>query len=377
MQNENENEITIKELKDSLDIIEVAEMYGELVKAGANYKYVDDTSITFNATKQIFTNWNGDTKKGLSVLDLIMYMEKIDLPKAINRMKELSNLNTYNYNPIIKAQRKKESEKKKIINFESLNNFANNNLKSCKELQPFIRLIQPKTNLDDPTLYYDEVLLKEEFVKLFETDTFCKKFEKGLSYIFNHLVGYDKHWRCPSIIIRDDGGKVVDYIAYRPKKPQNYDNWSEPKYIYKNSHDRGKNFLYPFRKEIEHILKDKPYMIIGEGIKNGLNALLYSIPFVSVESTSSTINKELIEYIRNQDKNIITMFDGDLAGARAYLKFISSYLTNTAPVIKEFLGKKHEIEGYIKFIKECDFKIKNYFDFNSGVDFVEYMQGSK
>ena len=57
--NNNSNEPTIEQIKQSLDIITVAEMYGELVKSGSNYKFKNDSSkycltkINFKKTVKI------------------------------------------------------------------------------------------------------------------------------------------------------------------------------------------------------------------------------------------------------------------------------------------------------------------------------------
>ncbi|HIP59104.1 MAG TPA: DNA primase, partial [Campylobacterales bacterium] len=78
-------DITIEELKQSLDILQVAQMYGELVKSGSNYVYKDDRSITISPSKQIFSNFNGEITGG-SVLDLVCYMENLSIADGIKRL---------------------------------------------------------------------------------------------------------------------------------------------------------------------------------------------------------------------------------------------------------------------------------------------------
>ena len=80
----NNNEPTIEQLKQSLDILTIAELYGKVVKNGANYKYKDNKSIVINPVKQIFSDFNGNILGG-SVLDLIIYMEKINLEDGIKK----------------------------------------------------------------------------------------------------------------------------------------------------------------------------------------------------------------------------------------------------------------------------------------------------
>lgn len=340
----NINEPTIEQIKQSLDIVTVAEMYGELVKNGANYKYKDDSSIVINPAKQIFSNFNGDIKGG-SVLDLVMYMEKKDLQAGINRLKELSSLDTYTVDPALQIKRREEAEAKKVIDFQKLGYIGTLEIKAVGSKKPI------ETHYEERN-YTELSIINSSLIKLFETKSFPLEYKRKIDYLFNTLIGWNDFFKCPSIILRDDTNKIVDIIAYRPAKPDHYDKWDNPKYIYKNSHNRGESFLYPFRKEVETIL-NKPnadrFLIVGEGIKNGLNALIYSVPFITLESSSNTISDSLIAYIREyNDKgyNIIGMFDGDNAGAKA-----------------------HE-----SFVAQSGLQINNFLDFNSGLDFVDYLQ---
>ena len=340
----NANEPTIEQIKQSLDIITVAEMYGELIKNGANYKFKNDTSIVINPSKQIFSNFNGDITGG-SVLDLVMYFEKLDTKAGINRLKELSSLDTYIVDPALQIKRKEEAKAKKVVDFKKLNDWGVQELSLVGVHRPI-----EYQDKDGKILYF---FVPSELEKLFETKQLPAEYKQKLDYMFSNLIGWNKHFNCSSIVIKDDSGRIVDLIAYRPNKPQNYNEWSNPKYIYKNSHNRGENFLYPFRKEVESILfkstnQDK-YVVVGEGIKNGLNALIYSVPYIPLESTSNKISEKLVSYIRDLHEkgyDIIGMFDGDKAGKKA-----------------------HE-----NFVEQSGLQISNFLDFNSGTDFVEYLQ---
>jgi len=378
------NEPTLEQIKQSLDIITVAEMYGELVKNGANFKFKNDPSIVVNPAKQIFSNFNGDITGG-SVLDLVMYFEKLDKKAGINRLKELSSLDTYTVDPALQIKRKEEAKAKKQVDFQKLQQWGTAELQS-------VGIHRPTEHIDSEEKLIN-FIIPTELLKLFETKILPAEYKQKINYLFTNLIGWNKHFNCSSIIIKDDSGQIVDLIAYRPQKPKNYNEWSNPKYIYKNSHNRGEKFLYPFRKEVESIL-NKPsntdkYAIVGEGIKNGLNALLYSVPYISLESTSNTINNNLIDYIFDLEKKgfiILSMFDGDLAGAKSYLNFIKNYYPSAKDNIEIFIKMKENIvlpdksnqdivlSNYINFINKNAFQIKNFLEFNSNVDFVEYLQ---
>jgi len=193
------------------------------------------------------------------------------------------------------------------------------------------------------------LLVPDDYKKLFETDKLPKSFLKKINYLKNNILGYDNFFNCPSIIIRNKDRKIVDIISYRPKKPEDFDDWSEPKYIYKNSHNRGENFLFPFQVEFESILEKEDFFIVGEGIKNALNALLHSLPYITIESTSNTIDRKLLEYIIDitKTRKIICMFDGDKAGQKAFENF----------------KEQSKIQN-----------LQNFFDFKSNLDFTDYIK---
>jgi len=337
----------LDKLKKSLDIVAIAELYGELEKTGSNYRYKDDHSIVISPSKQIFSNFNGEIEGG-SVLDLIAYMEKLELKDAIKRLKELAGADTYKIDPQKQLKRKKETTNKKEVDFSKLGYIGKLHLKEMQNYNFVHTAIEQKDKS-----FKDFVLIPEPFRKLFETTLLPIEYSKKIEYLKNNILGYDNFFNCPSLIIRDNTRKIVDIISYRPNKPKNYKNWSNPKYIYKNSHNRGKNFLFPFQIEFETIIKKQTtdrFFIVGEGIKNAFNGLLYSTPYITLESTSNKISQNLKDYILNlidRGYNLLTMFDGDKAGEKAYNKF------------KE----------------QTNLQVENFFNFNSGLDFVDYIQG--
>lgn len=314
------NQPTLDELKASLDIVEVAEMYGELIKAGANYKFKNDPSVIISPSKQIFSDYGARNIRGGSVLDLIMTFEGLETKPAINRLKELAGQDTYHINPAKQIQRKQEADKKKkSVSFRHLGLWSKNDLEAVKDYTA----ITVDTG-DEETSYLQ---MKEPFIKLFETDKLPIGCHDRLHYAYQKILGYDNYYKCPSIIIRDMTGKIVDKSAYRPNRPENIpiEKWdSKAKYFYKNFENRGKNFLYPFQAEVEKLLSKNNYFVVGEGLKNALNGYIHAIPFISLESTSNEASKDLIKYVHDllgKGYKIVAFFDGDKAGAPAFEKF--------------------------------------------------------
>jgi len=203
-------------LKKSLDIITVAELYGELEKTGSNYRYKNDHSIIISPSKQIFSNFNGEIEGG-SVLDLIAYMEKLEIKEAIKRLKELAGANTYKIDPQKQLKRKKESIKKEV-NFSKLGYIGKLHLKEVQKYN-FI----PTTIEQDNKSFKDFILIPDTFRKLFETTLLPIEYLDKIKYLKNNILGYDNFFNCPSLIIRDNTRKIVDIISYRPKKPDNYE----------------------------------------------------------------------------------------------------------------------------------------------------------
>jgi hypothetical protein len=174
------------------------------------------------------------------------------------------------------------------------------------------------------------------FGKLFETTDLIGARLPVVNYIFHHIVGYSNFFACPVIILRDRQDRVVDICFYRPRRPDR----ELPKYLYKpvdkKPAGRGKYFLYPFQKETERLIARNDIVFIGEGLKNALNALVYEIPYITIEGAANRIEGELGAYISDllKRKEIVAAFDGDEAGQRAYGRFCERF--DQCPNLLEF-----------------------------------------
>lgn len=168
--------------------------------------------------------------------------------------------------------------------------------------------------------------------------------EKYAKYLFSEVIGYDNYFDCPVIIIRDEGERVVDIVRYRPYR-EGFEDL--PKYLYtKNTEKPNSNYLFPLQAQMMKIMRDQDYCFVGEGLKNAINASLLGIPFISIEGAGN-IKPELIDFLKSERmKNILMVgaFDGDSAGERAYKKI------------------------------NVQISMDNEFDFNSGIDFAEYLK---
>jgi len=195
-----------------------------------------------------------------------------------------------------------------------------------------------------------KVVVHSVFRKLFEGVNIADVEESVAEHIFSNIIGWDNYFNCPVIVLHDTAGAVVDIIKYRP----NHVDYSHlKKYLQKKKDDkpmnRGDKFLYPFQKEMERLLEQEKLVLIGEGLKNAVNALMRSVPYISIESASNTNNPELIEYVNNLDAQGIEIYaalDGDATGNVAF----------------NILNEKF------------NFNLINIIDFDSGLDFTDYVR---
>lgn len=368
----------LQTLKQQTDIVSVAGLYGELRKNGASYIYINDKSIKISPSKQIFTDFNGNITGG-SVLDLICYMEKVDLKQGIEKLKEINGIEEYRVDESLRLKRQEEASKPKF-SLQQLEFFSKNDIKKNKHL-PYNLIIEEKEVIRVPSIYK----------RLFQKVEFPLSYKKKLDYLFSQIIGYDSYFKAPSISLKDNKGTVVDKATYRPNKPDHIpaEKWGKNKYYYKNSDFRGANFLYPFQNEVERIINRENYMIIGEGLKNSVNALIYSIPYISIESASNKSSTALYHYINkniDQGKGLMCMIDGDNAGKRAYLMFMINFLEEaykTTVAVQDKDLKRKPIENSLvksieKIFKEkTKIEIQNLFEFDSGIDFTDYITGKK
>lgn len=354
------NNSTLSEIQQKIDIISLAENYGfEFSKptgssGDVRYRAIhnllrdEKTSSLdfFEISKKYFDRGLGT---GGDIIDLVQHMEQLDKKGAIRRVKELAGESTYS---VEKRTHTPKVKPKKDVDLSKLAHFASKELLAITPFRPKILAIEKKSAKGLLLSTTQAIFLNSNFHKLFECTTLDIMYKNKIDYLFKHILGFSSYWNSPSIIMRDSKNKIVDMVAYRPKDPQTKQEKKGMKYYYKNQNNRGSDFIYPFEVLVKHIAQKEKYIVVGEGLKNAVNALLYSVPFISFESTGnvSVLNEKLIKVIKdfiNDGYGFLTAFDGDKAGKEAQGKFLS------------LIG----------------FEAENLFSFDSGIDFVEYMQG--
>jgi hypothetical protein len=356
-----EHAITLDEVKSKIDIISLAERYGFEFKSpsGTRYRAVknlfrDDktSSLDFFSDSQRYYD-RGDSSLRGDAIDMIAFFEGLDQNEAIAKAKEISGTDTYKVETRRDPIEQKPKEKK-IIDFDQLANNARKELQESIKYNP--RLITINQALPNGFVKETQNIahIHSEYHKLFETSSLEEKYYKKLSFIFKNILGYSTFWKSPTIILRDRKNRVVDLVAYRPRDKDTLEEIKGMKYYYKNFLERGEDFVYPFEDLVKRIAEKEKYIVVGEGLKNALNALVYNVAYITIESTGNILNisPALIEEINiflEKGFGLVTAFDGDPSGEKAYHQFIS-------------------LTGFVA---------ENVFSFDSNIDFVEYVRGSK
>lgn len=351
------SERTIEQLKQSVDIVDYIGSILELKKKGSNFVtccpfHGESTpSLSVSKSKQIFKCF-GCGESG-DVLDFIVKYDVLSQSEAIKK------LEVYCGNTTLAVPRNYEQEKAPVNTPQAIQQKLNKQSIALLNNGSKITIFKT-TPVEINNQIIIDTMIHEDFSKLFEKKSFQMTQEqfKKVIYITKNILTYDYYFNCPAIIIRDHKNKVVDICKYRPKKPEHFESWGDPKYMYVKEEDklknRGNDFLYPFSKEMDQLIEKNSFFFIGEGLKNALVCLLHSIPFISLESTSNEIKPALKEYIKEKAKNkfILGGFDGDGGDQEKEAKGLGA-----------FLKAKNTLE--------LDFE--NIFSFTSNIDMAEFL----
>lgn len=364
------NEKTISDLKNETDIVEYIGTVLEIKKSGSSFKaccpFHGETtpSLSISPIKQIFKCFG--CSLGGDVLDFIEKYNNVSNVEAINILRRYTNNEISTYNQHNAPQQtfnhtKHKAEPKTNEEIQSkLNNIAKALVNNNNKIKIFTLNYPQQNHLESNTNMI--CIIHEVFHKLFEKKHIMvlPEHQKRLNYIITNILAYDSFFKCPAIIIKDHNGKICDIAKYRPDKPDTFTEWSFPKYMYIKEEDklpnRGADFIYPFSIEMDKLISRNSFFFIGEGLKNSFNALLFGVPFISIESVSNEMSVELQKYIKEKAKTkiIIGAFDGD-------------------DKVDENGNHTKGHGAYLKATDTLGLSFDNLFDFNSNIDFSDYL----
>lgn len=309
----------LNNIRSSVDIVDIVSNYIPLTKRGKNYFGVcpfhedSDPSLSVSQEKQIFSCFSCHTSG--NVFNFVKEYENISFIEAVKLVADKAGINI----DIGQVKKENKSSNKLYEVYDTSNKFYQNNINTklgekakeylfkrgitediIKEFEIGLSL-KKRDTLSSLLIKkgYDEKLLIEGGLS---TDT-----ENGLMDLFRDRIMFP---------IWDINGKVVGYSG------RIYDNLDTSKYI--NTKEttifkKGELLYNYFRSKNECRIKNS--VIITEGFMDVIR--LYSIGVKNVIATMGTaVTKKHVNLIKRLSNNVILLFDGDKAGAKATLSCI-------------------------------------------------------
>lgn len=377
----------IKQIKDSVDIVDIVSSYIPLETRGKNLfgvcPFHDDhsPSMSISKDKQIYKCWScGATG---NVFKFIQDYENISFIEAVKICADKAGIDL------------------KINNYKEIP--KNNELYEMYELAT--KLYQNNINTKegiDAKKYLNDRKINDDIIKTFRiglalndsklSKTLLKKNYKEKDLLKSGLVVkkefnyYDFYYDRIMFPIEDSSGKVVAFSGrlYNKDKTKTigkYVNSMETE-IFKKS-----EILYNYKNAKEEA-RMKNTIIIMEGFMDLFRAYSIGIKNVVV-SMGTAITKEQATLLKRLSSNVILCFDGDEAGAKATNscsdQLIKLGITPKVVRLEENLdpdeyilkyGKEKFIEKINNPINIMDFKLnylKNKRDLNSSKDMSQYV----
>lgn len=305
----------INDIRSSVDIVDVVSKYISLTQRGKNYfgvcPFHDDhsPSMSVSKDKQIYTCFScGATG---NVFKFVMDYENISFVEAIKKIADIGG--------IAVALDDYQFERKNInTNLYDIYNlslkFYQNNLNTSEGFKAKDYLY--KRQITDEMIKYFEIgyslkqrnlltklLLKKDFSEndLIKSGLVIKS-EYGLNDIYTNRIMFPLH---------DLNGRVVGYSG------RIYDGTDSSKYINTKETEIFKKgeLLYNYYRAKE-VARNLGQVIIMEGFMDVMRA--YSIGIKNVVATMGTaVTKNQALLIKRMANEVILLFDGDKAGAKA------------------------------------------------------------
>ena len=305
----------INDIRSSVDIVNVISRYISLTQRGKNYfgvcPFHDDhsPSMSVSKEKQIYTCFScGATG---NVFKFIMDYENISFVEAIKKVADIGGINiNINYD----MDHKKTINKNLYDIYDLSLKFYQNNLNtnsgiSAKEYlnnrkidEELIKVFQIGLSLRDRTLL-TKLLLQKGYdeTELLKSGLVIKN-EYGLGDIYINRIMFPLH---------DLNGKVVGYSGriYNSNDSSKYINTKETEIFKKGE------LLYNYHRAKEEA-RNSGQVIIMEGFMDVIRAYMIGIKnVVATMGTAITKNQALL--IKRMAKDVVLLFDGDSAGAKA------------------------------------------------------------
>ena len=370
------NEDLIREIRSSVDIVDVISSYVDLTPKGRNFfgvcPFHDDTnpSMSVSKEKQIYTCFSCHATG--NVFKFLMDFENISFIEAVKKCADMANIELD-----VKSYSKNTTNEKYTKLYEIYEN-------STKFYQNLINTSEGKEAKE----YLEKRNINEELIKEFKIGLspnkrdLLTKFLTKNNYTKNDLIksglvienSYglnDIYLNRIMFPLEDLNGRIVGFSGriYNTTDSSKYINTKETE-IFKK-----REMLYNYQRSKAEA-RQKGYVIVMEGFMDVIRA--YSVGIKNVVATMGTaITSNHAMTLKKMAKEIYLCFDGDSAGLKATLSCIEELkkvgVTPKIIRLEENLDPdeyilKYKKEGFLKKIEDAttvlDFKINYLKDIN-------------
>lgn len=308
------SEDEIKEIRKSVDIVDVISDYIPLTPKGKNFFGVcpfhadHSPSMSVSREKQIFTCFSCGASG--NVFKFVMDYENINFYEAVKKLAQKAGI-TINLKEI-----KKQNDKYDILYeiYEISKKIYQNNLNSKEgiEAKEYLK----KRNITPEIIKEFEIGLSLKNNKIL-TNMFLKKEYNKKDLLLSGLINqnesglYDIYYNRIMFPLYDLSGKIVGYSGriYDREDSSKYVNTKETPIFKKGE------ILYNYHKAKEEA-RIKGSIIVMEGFMDVIAA--YKVGIKNVVATMGTaVTSTQANLIKRMAKEVILCFDGDRAGAKA------------------------------------------------------------
>jgi len=345
----------IKEIRDSVDIVDIISNYVSLTPKGKNYfgvcPFHDDNnpSMSVNRDKKIYKCFScGATG---TVFKFIMDYENISFIEAVKKVADTAGLNI-NIGNVPKV---KNNNKLLEIYDLSLKFYINNiNTSGGKEAKEYLK----NRGITDEIIKEFQIGLalngKDKLSQIL-----LKKFnEKDImksGLVNKNAYGYlDLFYDRIMFPLYDLKGNVIAYSGriYNKEDNSKYFNTKETEIFKKGE------LLYNYHRA-KDIARQQNQIIVMEGFMDVIRAHTINIKNV-VATMGTAVTKEQALLIKKMAKEIILCFDGDEAGAKATMACADELIKiGVTPKVIRLENNMDPDEYITKYNKEFEKKIKN------------------
>lgn len=377
----------IAQIIDRCDIVETISSYIPLKRAGRNFKancpfhHEKTPSFVVNPDKQIFHCFGCGV--GGNVISFVMKQDRLDFPEAVRILAQKANVSIPENSP---ARIQRDNLKDEIFKVNQVTSeFFHRNLVEDKS-----KAAETARNyLKKRSINFETAQLFQLGLALDEWDGLIKYLKaKGISLQLIEKSGliipregkegyYDRFRGRIMFPITDAKGRCRAFGARVIEGLKSEEKSSGAKYI--NSpetevYTKGQ-YLYGFQLAKDEIIA-KDYVIIVEGyldcimpFQNGIKNIVASL------GTALTIDQ--IRFIHRYTKNIVFLYDADLAGQAAMMRSLDMLIEEGMEVKIARLSENEDPDSFIKkfgikAFEECILTALTLFDFKLQALMLKY-----